>query len=217
MDDHALDFEAPDDKIEIDCASIDHNLEIPTISADVPVVYVPQCEAELEPLVGMEFESEEAAKAFYNSYARRVGFSTRVSSSRRSRKDGAIIQRSFVCCKEGFRNMNEKRYKEKEVKRPRMVTRVGCKATMSVKMKGEVDGRWVVTGFVREHNHELVPPDQDDRDQQMRDLTNELESARQTCDTYRANLLQVLKEIENHKQQLSVKVNSVKLSLKDVT
>ncbi|KAL9262272.1 FAR1-RELATED SEQUENCE 5-like protein [Drosera capensis] len=161
MDDDVLDFAAPaDDTIEIDCASIDHNLEIPTICADVPVVYVPQCEAELEPFVGMEFESEEGAKAFYNSYARRVGFSTRVSSSRRSRKDGAIIQRSFVCCKEGFRNMNEKRYKEKEVKRPRMVTRVGCKATMSVKMKGEVDGRWVVTGFVREHNHDLVPPDQ---------------------------------------------------------
>ncbi|RVX12248.1 Protein FAR1-related sequence 5 [Vitis vinifera] len=60
----------------------------------------------------------EAAKAFYNSYARRVGFSTRVSSSRRSRRDGAIIQRSFVCAKEGFRNLNEKRTKDREIKRP---------------------------------------------------------------------------------------------------
>ncbi|KAG6778249.1 hypothetical protein POTOM_018103 [Populus tomentosa] len=82
----------------------------------------------------MEFESEEAAKAFYNSYARRVGFSTRVSSSRRSRRDGAIIQRQFVCAKEGFRNLNEKRTKDREIKRP---------------------------PFVRGHNHELVPPDQD--------------------------------------------------------
>ena len=62
----------------------------------------------LEPCQGMEFESEEAAKAFYNSYARRVGFSTRVSMSRRSRRDGSIIQRSFVCAKEGFRVEREK-------------------------------------------------------------------------------------------------------------
>ncbi|KAK4783516.1 hypothetical protein SAY86_007890 [Trapa natans] len=113
---------------------------------------------DLEPYEGMEFESEEAAKAFYNSYARRVGFSTRVSSSRRSRRDGSIIQRQFVCAKEGFRNLNEKRTKDREIKRPRTITRVGCKAAMSVKMHDS--GKWVVSGFVREHNHELVPPDQ---------------------------------------------------------
>ncbi|KAJ4846616.1 hypothetical protein Tsubulata_014626, partial [Turnera subulata] len=113
---------------------------------------------DLEPYEGMEFESEEAAKAFYNSYARRVGFSTRVSSSRRSRRDGAIIQRQFVCAKEGFRNLNEKRTKDREIKRPRTITRVGCKASLSVKMHDS--GKWLVSGFVREHNHELVPPDQ---------------------------------------------------------
>ncbi|XP_012829668.1 PREDICTED: protein FAR1-RELATED SEQUENCE 5-like [Erythranthe guttata] len=120
--------------------------------------YLPDGDIDLEPYEGMEFESEESAKAFYNSYARRVGFSTRVSSSRRSRKDGAIIQRSFVCAKEGFRNLNEKRTKDREIKRPRTVTRVGCKASLSVKIQDS--GKWVVSGFVREHNHELVPPDQ---------------------------------------------------------
>ncbi|KAK1424099.1 hypothetical protein QVD17_19411 [Tagetes erecta] len=113
---------------------------------------------DLEPCEGMEFESEESAKGFYNWYARRVGFSTRVSSSRRSRKDGAIIQRSFVCAKEGFRNLNEKRTKYREIKRPRTITRVGCKASMSVKIQDS--GKWVVSSFVEEHNHELVPPDQ---------------------------------------------------------
>ncbi|OMO72119.1 hypothetical protein CCACVL1_17942 [Corchorus capsularis] len=122
-------------------------------------VYLPEGDLlDLEPYEGMEFESEEAAKAFYNSYARRVGFSTRVSSSRRSRRDGAIIQRQFVCAKEGFRNLNEKRTKDREIKRPRTITRVGCKASLSVKMQDS--GKWVVSGFVREHNHELVPPDQ---------------------------------------------------------
>ncbi|KAK4348029.1 hypothetical protein RND71_034368 [Anisodus tanguticus] len=116
----------------------------------------------LEPYEGMEFESEEAAKAFYNSYARRVGFSTRVSMSRRSKRDGAIIQRSFVCAKEGFRVDKEKPAGcdgggGVRVKRPRAETRVGCKAMLMVKIQDS--GRWVVSGFVKEHNHELVEPD----------------------------------------------------------
>ncbi|KAK7367164.1 hypothetical protein VNO80_09173 [Phaseolus coccineus] len=111
----------------------------------------------LEPCQGMDFESEEAAKAFYNSYARRVGFSTRVSMSRRSRRDGSIIQRSFVCAKEGFRVEKEKHLVDGRVKRPRAETRVGCKAMLVVKIQDS--GRWVVSSFVKEHNHELVPPD----------------------------------------------------------
>ncbi|XP_019177388.1 PREDICTED: protein FAR1-RELATED SEQUENCE 5-like [Ipomoea nil] len=117
----------------------------------------------LEPYEGMEFESEEAAKAFYNGYARRVGFSTRVSMSRRSRRDGAIIQRSFVCAKQGFRVDKAKPTSCHDdgggrVKRPRVETRVGCKAMLLVKIQEE-SGKWVVAGFIREHNHELVPPD----------------------------------------------------------
>ncbi|KAK9164787.1 hypothetical protein Syun_005689 [Stephania yunnanensis] len=128
-------------------------------------LYIPEGDTNLEPYVGMEFESEEAAKAFYNSYARRVGFSTRVSMSRRSRRDGAIIQRSFVCAKEGFRVEKEKTCGggggggggDGKVKRPRAVTRVGCKAMMALKIQDS--GKWVVTAFDKDHNHELVPQD----------------------------------------------------------
>lgn len=122
-------------------------------------LYLPEGDTNLEPYEGMEFESEEAAKAFYNSYARRVGFGTRVSMSRRSRRDGAIIQRSFVCAKEGFRVEKEKSGRDDgpRIKRPRAETRVGCKATLVIKIQDS--GRWVVSGFVKEHNHELVPPD----------------------------------------------------------
>ncbi|KAK7307412.1 hypothetical protein VNO77_40452 [Canavalia gladiata] len=119
--------------------------------------HIPGGDTNLEPYQGMEFESEEAAKAFYNSYARRIGFSTRVSMSRRSRRDGAIIQRSFVCAKEGFRVEKEKHSIDGRVKRPRAETRVGCKAVLVVKIQDS--GRWVVSSFVKEHNHELVPPD----------------------------------------------------------
>ncbi|KAK9112376.1 hypothetical protein Scep_019895 [Stephania cephalantha] len=148
LGDDGVDIEHPvedDDDDMMDSSSISREL------------YIPEGETNLEPFEGMEFESEEAAKAFYNSYARRVGFSTRVSKSRHSRKDGAIIQRSFVCAKEGFRVERDRAGNEGKVKRPRAVTRVGCKAMLAVKIQDS--GQWVVSGFVKEHNHELVPPD----------------------------------------------------------
>lgn len=153
--DDAVDIEHPvdeDDLLDSSAAAV-----AVCASASAGEVYIPEGDTNLEPYEGMEFESEEAAKAFYNSYARRVGFSTRVSMSRRSRRDGAIIQRSFVCAKEGFRVDKEKPGRDGRVKRPRAETRVGCKAMLVVKIQDS--SRWVVSGFVKEHNHELVPPD----------------------------------------------------------
>jgi hypothetical protein len=110
-------------------------------------------EPDLEPYEGMEFDSEQAARIFYNSYARRVGFSTRVSVYQRSRRDGSIICRQIVCSREGFRREGA----ENRSKRQRTITRVGCKAQMTVKKQSS--GKWAVSKLVKEHNHELVPPD----------------------------------------------------------
>lgn len=157
--DDDIDIEPRDDEDDDEASNVGGGVGSGSGDNAYPMqIYIPEGDLDLEPYEGMEFESEEAAKAFYNSYARRVGFSTRVSSSRRSRKDGAIIQRSFVCAKEGFRNLNEKRTKNREIKRPRTVTRVGCKASLSVKI--QESGKWVVSSFIKVHNHELVPPDQ---------------------------------------------------------
>ena len=154
--DDAVDIEHPVDEEDLlDSSPV--TIVAASASASAGEVYIPEGDTNLEPYEGMEFESEEAAKAFYNSYARRVGFSTRVSMSRRSRRDGAIIQRSFVCAKEGFRVDKDKPGRDGRVKRPRAETRVGCKAMLVVKIQDS--GRWVVSGFVKEHNHELVPPD----------------------------------------------------------
>ena len=40
-------------------------------------------------------------------------------------------------------------------------------------------------------------------------------SPNRKCEVYRANLLSVLKDIEDHKLQLSIKVQNIKISLKD--
>ncbi|XP_058086792.1 protein FAR1-RELATED SEQUENCE 5-like isoform X2 [Magnolia sinica] len=109
----------------------------------------------IEPYEGLEFESEDAARVFYNAYARRVGFGSRIGKNLRSRKDGRTIARKFVCSKEGFRAKKHQNNANR-VKRPRAVTREGCEAMMMVK-KTEV-GRWVVTKFTKEHNHVLLSP-----------------------------------------------------------
>ncbi|KAK8345993.1 hypothetical protein V6Z11_A07G187200 [Gossypium hirsutum] len=105
-----------------------------------------------EPYVGKEFESEEAAKVFYDAYATRVGFIMRVEAFRRSMRDGKVVWRRLVCNKEGFRKLRPRR---SENRKPRAITREGCKAMIVVKK--EKTGKWIVTRFVKEHNHQLVP------------------------------------------------------------
>ncbi|CAL9101394.1 unnamed protein product [Musa acuminata var. zebrina] len=113
-----------------------------------------------EPFEGMEFESEEAAKLFYISYARSMGFRARISRYCRLRRDNSIISRQIVCSKEGFREDRAKKEitEEGKVKRPRMITRIGCKAMIIVK---KMSGKWVVTKFEKEHNHVLPPSKKD--------------------------------------------------------
>lgn len=100
-------------------------------------VYVVQDEVfVLEPHVGMEFESESAAKTFYDEYAKRVGFSPKLCQTGRFRPDSAVTSRQFVCMKEGWKR------KSSDI----------CEAMLKIELKGN---KWAVTKFVKEHNHAL--------------------------------------------------------------
>lgn len=112
------------------------------------------CEGQeiFEPYEGMEFDSEEAARAFYNAYAAQVGFKVRVSSFIRSKRDKTIISRQLVCSREGFRSTKESN-EEGKTKRPRMITRVGCRAMIMVKK--QMSGNWVISKCEKIHNHLL--------------------------------------------------------------
>ncbi|XP_022734926.1 protein FAR1-RELATED SEQUENCE 5-like isoform X5 [Durio zibethinus] len=105
-----------------------------------------------EPHEGMEFESEDAAKIFYDEYARRVGFVMRVMSCRRSERDGRILARRLGCNKEG--HCVSIRGKFGPVRKPRPSTREGCKAMIHIKL--DKSRKWVITRFVKDHNHPLV-------------------------------------------------------------
>ncbi|GAB4830365.1 hypothetical protein Ancab_040685 [Ancistrocladus abbreviatus] len=176
--------------------------------------------SEAEPYVGMEFESEDAAKVFYDAYATRLGFIMRVDAFRRSTRDGNVVWRRLVCNKEGFRKF---RPMQSENRKPRAITREGCKAMIVVKK--EKTGKWVVTRLVKEHNHPLVitPTSsrrsviisqtptflQDEKDAKIRELTAELQRERKRSAALQQQLDTVLKDMEEHSNHLSRNIENV--------
>ncbi|KAG5556095.1 hypothetical protein RHGRI_006654 [Rhododendron griersonianum] len=92
------------------------------------------------PNIGMEFKSEDAAKTFYDEYARRVGFSTRVSQFRFCDPDGKTNALEFLCAREGIKKKNSE----------------SCYAMLRIERK--YPDMWVVSRFVKEHNHSTVAP-----------------------------------------------------------
>lgn len=92
-----------------------------------------------KPEVGMLFESEDAAKTFFDAYARHVGFSTHVGQFSRAKPDGPIITWDFACSREAFKRKNV----------------VSCNAMLRIERK---DANWVVTKFVEDHNHSPTSP-----------------------------------------------------------
>lgn len=179
--------------------------------------------SEMEPHVGMEFESEEAAKVFYDTYATHLGFIMRVDAFRRSMRDGKVVWRRLVCNKEGFRKLRPRR---SENRKPRAITREGCKAMIVVKK--EKTGKWVVTRFVKEHNHQLVatPANSrrtvllsqtpDEKDIKIRELTAELQRERKRCAAFQEQLDMVLRDMEEHSNHLSRNIDGIVQSVREI-
>ncbi|XP_028752659.1 protein FAR1-RELATED SEQUENCE 3 [Neltuma alba] len=176
-----------------------------------------------EPYVGMEFDSEEAAREFYSGYARQEGFIVRLDRCHRSETDNRILSRRFSCNKQGF--YVRPRNGTKPVQRPRVSIREGCEAMMLVKVNNH--GKWVVTKFVKEHCHPLqVSAYATDRtlleskDFKIQLLTRELQRHDKLCQLYRQLLLSLLESVEEQTEVLSGKlelvVNNVKQLENDV-
>ncbi|XP_073135772.1 putative protein FAR1-RELATED SEQUENCE 10 isoform X1 [Henckelia pumila] len=167
------------------------------------------CEADLsgEPYEGMIFDSEDAARMFYDEYAGRMGFFTRILSSRKSERDGSIISRGLGC--RGNRDV------QSPGKR-----RGGCTSMLIVKRENV--GRWVVRKFVRDHNHPLVVsspkkrPTFDEKDKKIQDLTAELRLKKRLSAAYREQLLILIKDVENHNDNLTAKLQTIHSKLKEI-
>ncbi|KAL7127020.1 hypothetical protein ABFS83_14G226000 [Erythranthe nasuta] len=90
-----------------------------------------------EPHIGMEFDSENAAKMFYADYARDKGFSIRERFDR-SKAPAMGTSQEFLCCKDGMMKGD----------------RAGCGAMLRIESRGEK--KWVVTKFAKFHSHTVV-------------------------------------------------------------
>ncbi|KAK6138811.1 hypothetical protein DH2020_027446 [Rehmannia glutinosa] len=101
------------------------------------------------PYEGMVFDSEAAARAYYNEYVGRASFLTHILSSRKSERDGSILSRGIGC-----RNILSSQ------KSGNISNEFGEKRRdgfiVMLLVKRERGGRWIVRKFVRDHNHPLV-------------------------------------------------------------
>uniref|UniRef100_A0A0E0MEK3 SWIM-type domain-containing protein n=1 Tax=Oryza punctata TaxID=4537 RepID=A0A0E0MEK3_ORYPU len=104
------------------------------------------------PYLTLTFNSEEEARAHFNRYAKRIGFSIKINTSRKSAKDGERDKVMFVCNKCGPEEKTGEACPPKKRKRSR-TRQAAYKARMTVKRKG---ARWEVIQFVEEHTHPLV-------------------------------------------------------------
>lgn len=115
----------------------------------------------VDPFVGMEFDSETKAKEFYENYAMRVGFGSKVHSSRSCKSRGRTFVH-FACDRQGSKNLYKKLKREEvpggaEIKRrpERANTRCGCLAGMKIKLN--TSGKWTVCEVELQHNHSVSP------------------------------------------------------------
>ncbi|CAA3012337.1 FAR-RED ELONGATED HYPOCOTYL 3 isoform X1 [Olea europaea subsp. europaea] len=120
----------------------------------------------LEPLPGMEFGSHGDAYAFYQEYARSMGFNTAIQNSRRSKISREFIDAKFACSRYGTKREYEKplnrarsrqgsKQDQENATGRRACSKTDCKASMHVKRRP--DGKWIIHRFEKEHNHELLP------------------------------------------------------------
>lgn len=104
---------------------------------------------ELTPHIGMEFESEEAAFQFYNEYGRIMGFGIRRDYHTKSKKDGLMINRKFVCHREGEKEKDKRCH---IVIQPRREMRTKCSANLYISFNRD-SKKWEVKKFDDAHNH----------------------------------------------------------------
>ncbi|KAK4407549.1 protein FAR1-RELATED SEQUENCE 5 [Sesamum angolense] len=141
--------------------------------------------------------------------AEQVGFVMRIMQRRRSEVDGKTLARRLGCNKQG---VSPSQGKVGQEKKPQPNAREGCKATILFKL--EKSGKWVVTRFIKEHNHPLNVSAHEynnlrNKDKKIQELAKELRRQEELAAAYRERLINLLANIENKSDHLSSNVLAV--------
>ncbi|KAI8568306.1 hypothetical protein RHMOL_Rhmol02G0188100 [Rhododendron molle] len=107
------------------------------------------------PKMEQQFDNLDDVFKFYNNYAKQVGFSVRIHSSKV--KDGEIIRKEYVCYKQGKRTPKSSKNSEAPTIRRRGIIRTDCRAKLSV-VRNNIGEGFVVIQFLEAYNHKLTSP-----------------------------------------------------------
>ncbi|KAL2897050.1 Protein FAR1-RELATED SEQUENCE 5 [Bienertia sinuspersici] len=102
----------------------------------------------------MKFNTLQQGITFYENYARQFDFDTHLSSTKKRKSNGKVLLKYCVCSKEGFR---ETPRLHAECKKKRPITRMGCKARLTLKLITDQDN-YVIFNFHEHHTHALNTP-----------------------------------------------------------
>ena len=101
--------------------------------------------------VGMELDTLEAAWMFWKNYGKQMGFGVWKHYTNKSKIDGEITSRRFLCSKEGTRKPDKRDHLTSQ---PCQETRINCLVQLDVSLVREI-GKYKVYDFVSKHNHVL--------------------------------------------------------------
>ncbi|KAL2971096.1 hypothetical protein AAZX31_15G174700 [Glycine max] len=112
-------------------------------------------ELNIQPCLGLEFESLEKVREFYNSFAKKNGFGIRIRSS----KPKMTV---LVCCCEGqhkVKGLVDKDTHDNICQSIRKCStlRTSCQASPIVS-RGDIASNWVIKSFSNDHNHVMLSP-----------------------------------------------------------
>ncbi|QHN83089.1 Protein FAR-RED ELONGATED HYPOCOTYL [Arachis hypogaea] len=102
------------------------------------------------PKVGMCFGTIEDANQFYQNYAKRIGFVTKIRFTRRVGKDKVPKNQMITCNREGKR---KSRVSPIEKTNPR--NNYNCPARISIRLNKE--GLWIISKVCLDHSHPCDP------------------------------------------------------------
>ncbi|CAL5359748.1 unnamed protein product [Camellia sinensis] len=108
-------------------------------------------------ILEQKFDSVEDGEAFYNAYDKAKGFSIRKSRFN-TNKEGKVVSSLWLCSREGQRLPKYLDRVAEKSRAPKALTRVGCKAKFRIRYDADAGegGKYVMTHFVADHNHELA-------------------------------------------------------------
>ncbi|RYR46929.1 hypothetical protein Ahy_A07g032795 [Arachis hypogaea] len=99
------------------------------------------------PSVGIRFEQLQMAHEFYMTYAKKVGFATKIRTTTCDKITNQLINQAIHCNRDGYRGSHVKASTQKN-----MISAAGCKARIYVKFDKETQD-WVFFKVELSHSH----------------------------------------------------------------